>query len=534
MKPIKHLSIIAIGLLLVLWGQTLSAAQGSSPKPPKPDRTVYVPGELIVKFKDGVANLAAQRSLQAINLRPLEVSTKGRLLRVQVTPGSEEDTISQLMNRGDIAFASYNYYIYATETPNDDNYPSQWHLDQANDADIDAPEAWDLETGSRNEVIIAIIDSGIDLDHPEFKDKLVEGYNFIDRTLPPDDDFSHGTHVAGIAAAQGNNEIGTTGVSWYAKLMPLKVLDSDGRGTTFDMVQAIYYAIRNKANIINMSFSIPGSKWPCNNDSIEEAFAEAAEEGVLLIAVSGNDNQQGVNCYGANDEAISVGSTTRFDSLAFLSNYGERLDLVAPGESIYSTLPLDYGNQSGYGSKSGTSMAAPQVAGVAALLWSFEPNLTHHQVRDILESTADDLGDPGWDEKFGWGRVNAYQALESLIKVNIELDDQDYFYITDADDNQIQQVTISTHNPVGLQWTATVSPTVSWLEIASPAPATGLVSSVAPENLTFMVTKPITYGVYTTTLIVKTDQENNMDMAEIKLRYTTSNQRIYLPLVLNQ
>lgn len=179
-------------------------------------------------------------------------------------------------------------------------------------------------------------------------------------------------------------------------------------------------------------------------------------------------------------------------------------------------------------------MAAPQVAGVAALLWSFEPNLTHHQVRDILESTADDLGDPGWDEKFGWGRVNAYQALESLIKVNIELDDQDYFYITDADDNQIQQVTISTHNPVGLQWTATVSPTVSWLEIASPAPATGLVSSVAPENLTFMVTKPITYGVYTTTLIVKTDQENNMDMAEIKLRYTTSNQRIYLPLVLNQ
>ncbi|MDM8529507.1 S8 family peptidase, partial [Anaerolineales bacterium HSG24] len=518
MSASKLIAITVISLFFMIWSGTLSLAQGYWPVQPPAEEAIFVPGEIIVKFKSGVSNRAGQRSLTSIGLQTLEASARWHLLRVAVPLGKESETIDELLARGDIEFAEYNYYVRGTEEPNDPEFGRQWSLDNPDDYDIDAPEAWDVSTGSR-QIIIAVLDTGIDSDHPDLKRKIVGGKNYIDDNADPEDDNGHGTHIAGIIAASTNNDTGMAGISWESRIMPLKVLDANQEGDTNKVAQAIQDAASDGAKIINLSFAIEKSSYPCNSSAMQQAFEYADQKGVLIIAAAGNetvgDEIGEVNCPATRDEAIAVGSTDRLDNLAATSNRGERLDVVAPGHRIYST----YLN-GGYEYMSGTSMAAPHVAGLAALIWSYTPSLSHTEVRQIIQSTTDDLSSSdraGRDDEFGWGRVNARQALEYLAKLNVPT--QQTFCVDDSTDGNIESTNliIKTTNPEVRPWTATISPTVSWL--SSSSPMSGTVSASSSAELILLPAKPDSPILHQTTLTttITIEADNAASRKEINI-----------------
>jgi len=290
--------------------------------------------------------------------------------------------------------------------PNDPAYNSddQWGLDQ-----IQSPRAWGITTGS-NQVIIAVIDSGVDLDHPDLQDKIVTGWDFVNDDDQPDDDYSHGTHVAGIAAAVTDNDLGIAGVSWGARIMPVKVLDHSGSGYMADVISGMRYAADHGAQVLNLSLG-----GLSNSQSLQDAVDYARNKGAVVIAAVGNcgngctiDRTYYYNpdMYPAScQNVVGVAATTSTDDQASFSEHNTSVDVSAPGTSIYSTIP------NGYGYKDGTSMATPFVSGLATLILSKWPDYTPLQVETALFDNADDLGDAGWDEYFGHGRINAYQTL---------------------------------------------------------------------------------------------------------------------------
>ncbi len=506
----KLFFIILGNLLLTLTAISLSLAQEP------PTAAPFIPGEIIVKFKPG----AAPSILQATTSQTVETSFCGGLFSSQVEPGQEAATIAELLKHDEVEFATYNRPIQALRTPDDPQYSWQWGLNNIGGSDISALQAWDITTGS-DAVIIAVLDSGIDLTHPDLKDKIVDGYNFILPGDPADDDYGHGTHVSGIAAASANNRVGIAGVSWGARVMPIKVLDEKGSGSSYNLAKGICYAIDHGAKIINMSVGQRGSRWPCNMPEMELAFQYVKTHDALLVMAAGNDGQDGVNCPAAYDEVLSVGSTNSSDLLSSFSNYGDRLDIVAPGSDIYSTIP------GGYSYKSGTSMATPHVSGLAALIWSLDPSLSSAEVRQIIESTANDLGEAGWDGRYGWGRINAYHALQSLLKVNVSITESNYYLGDNAPPVPISEtVTITTNNETAITWTMAVSPSVSWLTIQPNGIFT--VTATAPHTLTWQVTRPITYGDYSTTMMIQVGTIN-ISATKIYLRYVPQLYQYYFP-----
>jgi subtilisin family serine protease len=297
---------------------------------------------------------------------------------------------------GSLTFTSYvedDHVVTVSYIPDDPRYPEQWHLPS-----ISAPQAWDITTGSAN-VTIAVIDTGVDYNHQDLKDKCVAGYNFVDRNRDPMDDHGHGTHVAGIAAASGDNSTGVAGVDWEARIMPIKVLDAQGSGYDSDVAAAIRYAADNGARIINMSLG--GASY---SYTLAEAANYAYNKGVTMVAASGN-NGSNVSYPAACEHVIAVGALESDDTLAYFSNRGSALDLTAPGVSILSTVP------GGYGKMSGTSMASPVVAGCASLVLAAHPEYGPSQVERALKDGATDLGSPGFDTNYGHGKVNASAAL---------------------------------------------------------------------------------------------------------------------------
>jgi subtilisin family serine protease len=300
----------------------------------------------------------------------------------------------------------------------------QWTLRQ-----INAPGGWSITTGG--EVIVAIIDSGVDYTHPDLAGHFVDPAlwrDYVNNDADPMDGYGHGTHVAGIVAAAGNNSQGIAGLSWGARILPLKVLrDNDGAGPISGIAQAIQYAANNGVQIINLSL---GGRVPV--EALQDAITYARSRGVLVVASAGNYfHEDNAPSYpGAMEGVVAVASTTLADTQACYSNMGEYVDVAAPGgqgypcngTKVWSALPLALSQEGdehrGYGWKSGTSMAAPHVVGLAALLLSERPGLTHDELEAIIESSADDLGDPGRDPVFGAGRINARRALEAVWYLN--------------------------------------------------------------------------------------------------------------------
>ncbi|MES2597952.1 MAG: S8 family serine peptidase [Verrucomicrobiota bacterium] len=318
-------------------------------------------------------------------------------------------------------------------TPNDSSYNQLWGMHNTGqsggttDADIDAPEAWDIHTGSRS-VVVAVIDSGIDQTHPDLVANLwsnpgeiagngldddgngyvddVRGWDWVSDDNVPNDDNGHGTHCAGSIGALGNNSSGVTGVCWQVSLLGLKFLDSGGNGFESDGAEAISYATALGVTMTSNSYT--GTTY---TQAMKDAIDEAHEAGILFVAASGN-NALNVELYpeypAAYDSAniLSVTATTRTEGLALYSNYGAtKVDLAAPGHEIYSTLPGGT-----YGLKNGTSMAAPHVAGACALLKSYKPSLTHMQLRELVMNTVNPL--PSLSGKcVTGGRMNLYNAM---------------------------------------------------------------------------------------------------------------------------
>ncbi len=295
----------------------------------------------------------------------------------------------------------------ALSVPNDPYYLYQWALPR-----IQADWAWNKTTGDPS-LLVAVIDSGIDYNHPDLKNHYIPlGYDWVNGDNDPLDDYGHGTACAGIIGAELGNAIGISGIAQVA-IMAEKGLNDTGYGYETDLANAIIHAVFQGARIISIS-------WGSDYDSalIHDAITYAYENGVLVVAAAGNSNSNLKVYPAAYDEVVAVGATDQTDEKASFSNWGSWIGVAAPGIDILSTMPTyhvtlnDEGYSLDYDFISGTSAACPHAVGVAALIWSRFPSATRDWVRGQLSLTADDLGDPGFDSIYGSGRVNARKAVE--------------------------------------------------------------------------------------------------------------------------
>ena len=308
-----------------------------------------------------------------------------------------EEKLVELGNISGVGYVEPDYPVLAADTiPNDPSFPSQYGLTA-----IRAPQGWDLSSGSSS-VTIAFMDSGVDLAHPELAGKIVPGYDFVNNDNVPQDDYGHGTHVAGIAAALGNNGLGIAGVSWGARIMPVKVLDSSGGGSVSGLAAGIVWAADHGAQIINMSLGTLSY-----SQVLQDAVTYADGNGILMTAASGNTNSNVVLYPARFPQVMAVAATDASNQRASFSNYGPEIDIAAPGDNILSLLP------GGYGILSGTSMATSYVSGLAAILFGYTNNPT--AVRDDLEATALDISPPGADIYTGAGLIQMDAAIRQII-----------------------------------------------------------------------------------------------------------------------
>jgi len=364
----------------------------------------YKPGEIIVKFKP---NPAAQALEGFSDSRPYAVAVDDTV-----------QALSDLNTRDDVAYAEPNFKIEAEALPGD------WPYGDTEWADTGMEAAFDFITAGPvgDTVRIAVVDSGVDTDHPELVDVLINGYDFANGDSDPEDDAGHGTKVCGVIGAKGNNATGSAGVAWNTpiEIMPLKFMKySDGSttGYTSDAVDAIYYAVDHGAKIINASWGFTSY-----SNALEDAIRYAKNHGVLFVASAGNNGQDNdeVAHYPSNyqvSNVIAVAAMNRYDELASFSNYGRySVHVAAPGSGLKTT-DLDGGTTSW---ASGTSFAAPWVVGVAAMVASQNPDLSLTELRSrILKAT---VMDDSYSRTLllSGGCINAYNALAGIEVHSLE------------------------------------------------------------------------------------------------------------------
>ncbi|WP_096434943.1 S8 family peptidase [Alteribacter populi] len=281
-------------------------------------------------------------------------------------------------------------------SPNDELYdPYQWNLSM-----ITVEDGWEVTEGNE-EIPIAIIDSGVDPEHVDLQEKIIGGYNSFEDNEHYYDEHGHGTHVAGVAAAITNNVEGIAGVSWNNPILAVKALDANAEGNSFSIAEAVRWATDNGARVINMSLGD-------NHDSevMRDAIRYAYEQDVVLIAASGNENVEEPMYPAAYPEVLTVAALDPEGGKAVFSNFGDHVDVSAPGEHIPSTYIHNE-----YVAMSGTSMASPHVAGLAGLILSVSPNLTNEEVYSIIRESCDDIGDEGADPYTGYGVINVTKAV---------------------------------------------------------------------------------------------------------------------------
>ena len=436
-------------------GRNVSSGQGNATS-----GAAYVPGEIIIKYKTSSSDFSAM-SVESVGLATLgaEVSNdfsaeglKGMQMLDVDGNISVEKAIEELNKSSYVAYAEPNYLIQlslpdnptppgpeqvgvqsVTGAPNDPRYSEQWALDNTGQtggtagADIDVPGAWAMSTGS-NSIVVAVIDTGVDYTHPDLAANIwtnpgeipgngidddgngyiddVHGWDFINNDNDPMDDNGHGTHCAGIIGAIGNNGIGISGVNQKVKIMPLKFLRADGNGDTAASLNAIAYARKMGANVISCSWG---------GTARSQALADAiSATNKLVVCAAGNSgvNTDIIPQYpSAFDypQILSVAASDASDSIPSFSNYGPTsVDVAAPGSAILSTYPTALGYQ--YMKMSGTSMATPHVAGLAALLLSVNPNLTPAQLKQLILDNSDKISAFSGKTVSG-GRINAKKSL---------------------------------------------------------------------------------------------------------------------------
>jgi thermitase len=356
----------------------------------------YRPSELLVRFKKGQDGPAAG-AIAKIRAKVLDRISRIDVKRLGLPKDLPVDAaLEQLRRLPFFDFVEPNYIYRPTWKTSDPLWGEQWGL-----AKIKAAAGWGLETGDPS-VTIAILDTGIDLDHPDLVKRIVAGYDFVDGDDRPEDAGAHGTHCAGIAAASANNGEGVAGVCPNCSIMPVRVLNPDG-GSASDVANGIVWAVDHGAKVISMSL---GGLFESitQNEAIDYAWAK----GAVVIAAAGNYGVSDAHYPGYYPTCIAVGATETDDRRSDYSNYGEWVDVAAPGTFIMSTVP------GGYEMMSGTSMATPYVAGLAGLVWSaMGEGATNVAVRDVIEKSCDPIGD--WLAK---GRINVRRAMELATAAN--------------------------------------------------------------------------------------------------------------------
>ncbi len=406
----------------------------------------FVPGQVIARFNQQrqVNSLSRRARFTGMRVRGGGLR-RANLLEMQAEPGEAHLTwklrtlrkMKRLKRRAEINDAGLNYYVQAAATPNDPFYNQQsWHYEM-----INLPLAWE-EPLRGEDVIVAVLDTGIRRNHPDFAGQLVNGWDFFDDDSNPEDPGDglggapssfHGTHVAGTVAAASDNNRGVAGVAWNAQIMPVRVLGPGG-GTSFDVLQGVRFAAglendsgtlpARRADVINMSLAGGGFS------SFDQAiYNTVSESGVIIVAAAGNDASSQFAYPASYDGVISVSAVNINRARASYSNFGSRVDVAAPGgdgftndvngdgiaDLVLSTAAEDSSGQirDTYGLLQGTSMASPHVAGVAALMKAIYPALTHREFENLLALglITDDLGSAGRDNTFGWGLINANKAV---------------------------------------------------------------------------------------------------------------------------
>jgi subtilisin family serine protease len=367
-----------------------------------------IPGRFVVGFEPGAVG-AAGAWVEQQGGSVVRADQTGGCFIVADFPGGDEARDERLaasaLGTSGIRYFEPDVRVFATALPNDPYFlPYQWDKWV-----MYGDQAWDI-VGGTMDVKVAVVDNGCDWQHPDLAANFLQGqlgYDFIGNDDDPRPDNTnvpesfHGTHVAGIIAATRNNNEGVAGWS-LVQLLAVRVLNDSGSGSSDVVASGIRWAADHGARIINMSLTSSSSATP-----MEEACQYAAQAGVLLVAASGNDGQQAIGFPAALSQCIAVGASSTDSRLASFSNFGPEQEVVAPGVSILSCVP-----GGSYGQADGTSMAAPQVSGVAALVLAKDYGLSAAEVRATLDASAIDMGLPGRDMQYGYGLVNAKRAVD--------------------------------------------------------------------------------------------------------------------------
>ena len=354
----------------------------------------FVPGRVLVKFRNNIGLDHARQIVASLGVRAAdELPATGVFVLALPEQVDEAALTHALAVRDDVEFAELDRIMSPADiTPNDPWFGSwEWYLTK-----IGAPAAWSITTG-RKDVVIAILDTGVDASHPDLQAKLVAGWNIYNNNSDTSDVYGHGTVVAGTAAAASNNAQGVASVAWDCPIMPVRISALDGTATYSAMASGLTWSADHGARVANLSYMASGSA------TVTSAASYFQKKGGVVVSAAGN---QGIfDATADNPNILTVSATDANDVLAVWSNTGNNIDLAAPG-AVYTTY-----RGGTYGSTSGTSVSAPIVAGAAALVLSANPALSGSQVRDILQQSADDLGAAGWDSSYGWGRVNVARAV---------------------------------------------------------------------------------------------------------------------------
>lgn len=389
----------------------------------------YVPGRVLVKFKEFIPDWLAEWRIETypvlVGFRLPRIKT---FILTLTQDTSVEEAVAALRLNPEVEYAEPDYIASAQLTPNDPFFSYQYALSNTGQeihipgsplgklsADIKAAAAWEETTGDQK-VIVAVLDTGVDLLHPDLKNKLASsGRDFVNGDFDASDDHGHGTYIAGIIGAETDNGLGIAGAAWKCKILPVKVLDNTALGEYSKIALGILYAADNGAKVINLSLG-----YTEHSATLRDAVKYAFDQGLVLVAGTGNGGGP-VEFPAAYDAyCLAAAATDYNDARPAWSNFGSEVDVAAPGVSIFSTVPQGfYGPGSvDYGFASGTSASAAYVSGLAALIISLKPFLTATQVMDVIRYSADDVNAvafPGKDEFLGYGRINMEKALVPLL-----------------------------------------------------------------------------------------------------------------------
>lgn len=438
-RPSASKSLISRCLAWLLIGGLLAMGLAPTPIsyfplfpsfPPSPSAApaagAFAPGRVLARWREPAGRAPLETWLTAQGWQVLQTIEPLNTAVVQAPVGQELAAVAALQKNPAVAHAELDYIAYALAgpppaaaipaytglQPDDTYWEQQWAPRR-----IQAPLAWQVNTGAAS-VIVGVVDSGVDLGHPEFAGRLLPGYDYVNGDAQPQDDFGHGTHIAGVIAAAGDNDRGVAGLAWGARLLPVKVLDNRGSGSASNVALGVLYAYNQGASIINLSLALSGP-----SSTLHSAIQTAYNGGAAIVGAVGNESIAGqppapVRYPAAYPEVIAVAAANHWDEVAAYSNGGLEVDLAAPGgESSDAIISTSLGG--GYALLYGTSIAAPYVSGLAALMRSTAPQASNLTLTGVLRNTADKVGSTpyvqGRNDRLGYGRVNAASALRQAL-----------------------------------------------------------------------------------------------------------------------